>query len=110
EQANIRVSPSSLGQDFGLNGRIYQSRYSFDRVVERSCIYDIQRDYHCYRTKRGDRVCDWIDREIPGRQQVREVGYSTDKNINIDLISASGKRIGNFLGVYSYGKTLTQEN
>lgn len=104
----VKISPASMGQEFGLSGRVYPSQVPFDRQSTRSCVYDTERHYKCYRDKKGQEVCDWEWIEIKGYQRVREIGYAAYKNLDINLVNRASQKVGNFRGTYSYGDTVTQ--
>ena len=108
-ESNIKISAAAMRQEFGLSGRIYGTQNPFDRTVNQSCVYDVERDWVC-RERDHKKECDWETCEIPGTQRVREIGYATYKNIDINLVNTSNQKIGNFRGTYSYGDTVTSRD
>lgn len=106
-EQTIRISAATMKQEFGLQGRVYGSTVPFDRVVEKSCVYDIERRWECRRGRDGKDYCDWETREIRGHQRVREEGYASYKNVDINLVNSANQKLGNFRGRYSYGDTVT---
>ena len=110
-EQTIKISPAALRQEFGLSGRVYGTQVPFDREATRSCVYDTERVYRCDgdrgRDLRGRENCGWEWVEIKGYQRVREQGYASYKNLDINLVNTASQKVGNFRGSYSYGDTIT---
>lgn len=106
-EQSIKISAANMRQEFGLSGRVYGSQIPFDRETTRSCVYDTERHYKCHRNKKGEEECGWDWVEIKGYQRVRETGYASYKNLDINLVNTASQKVGNFRGSYSYGDTVT---
>jgi hypothetical protein len=109
----IRVSAATLRQEFGLSGRVYVTQSPFDRVVSQSCVYGTERRLVCHDRRDGERRredCDWETVTITGYQKVREIGYSSVRNINIDLVNTASQKVGNYRGSVNLGDTVTDSD
>lgn len=102
-QGRFSIPANKMGQEFGLNGQIATTSSPFDRVEYVYCVWDTRTT--CRRLADGS--CEWIEEEIPGRQQERQIGEARTKSVRIDLV-AKGKRSGQFNGSYFLGETIHQ--
>jgi hypothetical protein len=110
-EGNVSVPAKSLGQEFGLRGKIYSRTTPFDIVQAVSCVYDIEREYVCSHERRrpdgdgrrGRENCAWVSKEILGTQDERKVGETERKYLEFDLIRGNGK-IGSFYGSKDMGE------
>jgi hypothetical protein len=106
EQGNINASAGQIGQVFGLSGKIWDVETNFDRVRDEQCVLGTHDDCEWEENRHGseDYVCNTV--VDYGSQSVHEVGYSTTKNISINLVES--KTIGTFTGSYGLGDTTNE--
>jgi hypothetical protein len=111
---NVNMSAQSLGQDFALQGKIFDSVDGIDRNVSESCVHHYDQEYKCHDENCCDRdgnnchrenKCDWEQVPVYGSEPVHEVGDQTTKNVTINLVKG-GKVVGRFTGGYSYNENI----
>lgn len=128
----IRISAATLRQEFGLSGLVSDVRSPFDRVVSRYCVYGTERRLVCENDgrgggrgpgrgdrdhgrdrdrddRRGREECRWETVTIDGSRDVREVGYSTNRQISMEMLNTANQKVGQFRGSVSLGETITDQ-
>lgn len=116
---NINMTAAKLGQEFGLQGKIYESTYGIDRIRAGSCVHHYEQEYkcrnerHCVKDAAGnetcgtENVCDWEQVPVHGTEDIHEVGTQDTKNVAINLVKA-GKAAGAFAGSYTFRENITR--
>ncbi|MGZ3649913.1 MAG: hypothetical protein ACXVB9_03735 [Bdellovibrionota bacterium] len=111
---NINMSAAQLSQEFSLQGKLFDTRDSIDRVRPEQCIHHYDQQYTCHDENCCDRNgancrmeqrCGYEQVPVYGSENVHETGYQDTKNASISLVKAA-KAVGKYNGSYTYNEQI----
>jgi hypothetical protein len=118
-KGTVNIPPAKLKQEFGLQGKIYGKRNTFDREVARDCVSGHNEREECSwkdvcetdadgnESCSYQHVCETVYDPIYGTEDVREIGYQDTKIMDVNVVK-EGAAVANFKGTYYYRERITK--